>query len=54
MTSFLIKYNSFVSKFARETDLELKIAKTMQTSLRQATRVIRTIKSKSCYFYLSL
>ena len=27
MTNFLIKYNSCVSKIARETDLEIKIAK---------------------------
>ena len=27
MTNFLIKYNSCVSKVARETDLEIKIAK---------------------------
>ena len=27
MTNFLIKYNSRVSKIARETDLEIKIAK---------------------------
>ena len=52
MTNFLIKYNSCVSKIARETDLEIKIAKSTQTSLRQATRVIRTIKSKYCFVYM--
>ena len=52
MTNFLIKYNSCVSKITGETDLEIKIAKNTQPSLRKATRVIRTIKSKSCFVYI--
>ena len=39
MTNFLIKYNSCVPKIARETDLEIKIAKNTQTSLCKATLV---------------
>ena len=39
-------------KIARETDLEIKIAKITQTSLRKVTRVIRTIESKSCFVYI--
>ena len=52
MTNFLIKYNSCVSTIARETDLEIRIAKNTQTSLRKATRVIRSIKCKSCFVYI--
>ena len=51
MTNFRMKYTSYVSKIARETDLEIKIAKNTQTSSRQATGVceVRTIKFKSCF-----
>ena len=53
MTNFLIKHNSCVSKIARETDLEIKIAKNTETSLRKATRVIRTMTmTMTMYFYL--
>ena len=39
MPNFRIKYTSCESKIAQETDLEIKIAKNTQTSLRKATRV---------------
>ena len=39
MANFRIKYTSCVSKIARETDLEIKIARNAWTSLRKATRV---------------
>ena len=42
MTNFGTKYVSknCVSKIARETDLEIKIAKNTQTSLRKAMRFL--------------
>ena len=52
MTYFRIKYNSCASKIARETDLEIKIARNIQTSLRKLTRMIRAIKSKPCFVYI--
>ena len=54
MTNFRIKYTSCVSKIARETDLEIKIAKNTQTSLRKAThqREVKTIKFMSCFVYI--
>ena len=39
MTNFRMKYSSFVSEIARETDLQSKLQKSTHTSLRKATRV---------------
>ena len=47
MTNFRIIYISCVSKISRETDMEIKIAKNIQTSLRKATRVKLELKQKT-------
>ena len=39
MTNLRIKYTSCVSKIARETDLEIKIAKNTQKSLRKVMQM---------------
>ena len=49
MTNYRIKYTSCVSKIARDTDLEIKIANNTPTSLREPTR-----EWKSCFDTKSL
>ena len=54
MTNFLIKNNIYVSKIARETDLDIKIAKNYTDIFAQgdANSVTRSIKSKYCFVYI--
>ena len=52
MTNFQIKYTSCLSKIARETDLEIKIAENTQTSLRKVTSVkLELCNSSLVLFY---